>query len=167
MTASSSRRACIRTASSAGSTLWAAADPKDVLVLANAETPLFTSVRWLRAKQMIPQYKGKSMSKRWMSGLFTRLSSCTKNSRYYLADCVGVLAAEPFFPSSAARCCSSASSKLLGAWNFVRQLQNSLQTQTSIRTQQNPITYKNKPNDTPTMGQQCNDIWLSIVKYLS
>lgn len=34
----------------------------------------------------------------------------------YLADCVGVFAADPFFPSNEARCCSRASSKLLGAF---------------------------------------------------
>ena len=33
-----------------------------------------------------------------------------------LAVCVGVLAAEPLLPSRAAKCCSSASSKLLGAY---------------------------------------------------
>lgn len=33
----------------------------------------------------------------------------------YLADWVGVLAADPFLPSKDARCCSRASSKLLGA----------------------------------------------------
>lgn len=35
--------------------------------------------------------------------------------QFYLAVCVGVLAAEPFLPSSVAKCPSSASNKLLGA----------------------------------------------------
>lgn len=50
--------------------------------------------------------------------LFVLELPISKTRRIYLADCVGVFAAEPFFPSSVFKCCSRASSNELGA--FVR-----------------------------------------------
>ena len=44
-----------------------------------------------------------------------RASKQGKKLSIYLADCVGVFAAEPFFPSRAFKCCSKASRRLLGA----------------------------------------------------